>query len=119
MAATGPESGDDLAARWQAQAAAQWDQPEPRLPPGWESPGRLPSSATMVLILGVSSLVGCGLLGPVAWALGSAERTRIDRGLADPYKRGLATAGMVCGIVATGLFVVTMLFVLCSLDGPP
>ena len=67
------------------------------------------SNATTVLVLGILSLVLCGLMGPFAWHYGNVELERIDAGVADPSKRGEVVAGRVCGIIATTLLVVALL----------
>jgi len=72
------------------------------------------SSAATVLVLGILSLVVCGLLGPVAWQLGNQESRRIEDRLVDPATRGTVTAGRVLGIVATVLMLLS-LFILVPL----
>jgi len=69
--------------------------PPPVVPP--------PSSqATAVFVLGLLSLVTCmTILGPIAWALGHAERKKVRAGLV--ADNGLLTAGYVMGIVSTVL----------------
>ena len=62
-----------------------------------------PRSST-VLTLGVLSLVVCGMLGPMAWSMGTEELRRIDSGLTPPHGRSSAVAGRICGIVATCFF---------------
>jgi hypothetical protein len=66
-----------------------------------------PSRATTVLTLGILSLVLCSALGPIAWSMGSEEIRRIDAGMTMPDGRGYASAGRICGMIATGLLVVT------------
>jgi hypothetical protein len=63
--------------------------------------------ATTVLTLGILSLVLCSALGPIAWSMGSEEIRRIDAGMTMPDGRGYASAGRICGMIATGLLVVT------------
>ena len=72
--------------------------------------------ASTALVLGLVSLAGgffCGLplvAGPFAWATGARARREIDR---DPRYGGRdrATAGMVMGMVATGLLALVVLVV--------
>ncbi|HEU0034361.1 MAG TPA: zinc-ribbon domain-containing protein [Kofleriaceae bacterium] len=71
----------------------------------------LPSRSSTILTLGILALVVCGIMGPIAWAMGSEELRRIDEGLTDPTQRGTVVAGRVCGIVATVLMGVSLLFV--------
>lgn len=54
-----------------------------------------------MLVLGILSLTICGIFGPIAWAMGRGELNRIMAGEASPQGRGLANAGMICGIVGT------------------
>jgi hypothetical protein len=71
----------------------------------------LPSRASTVLTLGILSLVVCGIMGPIAWAMGSEELRRIDRGETDPTTRGTVVAGRVCGIIASALMIVSVLVI--------
>jgi hypothetical protein len=75
------------------------------------------SNATTVLVLGICSLVVCGLLGPVAWSMGKTELAAIDRGELPPDGRGNAHAGMVCGMIATILMIFGVVLVLFLLVG--
>jgi hypothetical protein len=63
---------------------------------------------TTILVLGILSLVICGLLGPVAWVMGNNALAEIDRNPSAYSNRGSVQAGRICGIVATvllGVFV--------------
>lgn len=64
-----------------------------------------PSSGrgTLILVLGILSIVICGLLGPVAWIMGNNALSDIRAGRLDPSEQGLVVAGKVCGIVSTCL----------------
>lgn len=46
------------------------------------------SNGTLILVLGILSLVLCGLLGPVAWIMGNNALRNIDAGLGDPMSEG-------------------------------
>lgn len=59
------------------------------------------SRATTILVLGILSLVVCGLLGPIAWYQGNQELQRIAGGAVDPSTQGTVNAGRICGIVGT------------------
>jgi hypothetical protein len=61
------------------------------------------SRATTILVLGIPSLVVCGLLGPIAWYQGNQEMQRIAAGAVDPSTQGTVNAGRICGIVGTVL----------------
>lgn len=65
-----------------------------------------PARGGAILTLGILSLVLCGLLGPIAWAMSSNDLAAIDRGELDPRGRGTVTAGRVCGIIGTVLMIV-------------
>lgn len=65
-----------------------------------------------ILTLGILSLVVCGLLGPIAWAMSTNDLAAIDRGELDPRGRGTVTAGRVCGIIGTVLMIVQLIAVL-------
>lgn len=73
--------------------------------------------AGTAFVLGLVSLVGgffCGLpifAGPFAWVIGARARTAIDR---EPQRYGgrqKAVAGMIMGIVATGLMALVLLVI--------
>jgi len=65
-----------------------------------------------ILALGICSLVLCSLLGPIAWAMGSEELRRISLGHTSPEGQSQASAGRICGIVATAFLGVVMLMML-------
>lgn len=72
----------------------------------------LPPRGTTILTLGILSLVICGILGPIAWAMGTEELRRIDAGETEPSQRGSVTAGRVCGIIATVFLIISVVMVL-------
>ena len=63
------------------------------------------SRATTILVLGILSLVVCGLLGPIAWYQGNQELQRIAAGAVDPSTQGTVNAGRICGIIGSVLTV--------------
>ncbi len=63
-----------------------------------------------MLILGILSLVLCQFLGPVAWVMGRRARDEIDGSQGAIGGRGLVNAGYICGIVATCLLILGLLF---------
>jgi hypothetical protein len=79
------------------------------------------SGASTALVLGIIGLAGnfascCCCLGlipalcaPIAWWTGARELRAIRDGLASPQGEGNARAGMICGIVGTGIIVVYVL----------
>jgi hypothetical protein len=61
------------------------------------------SRATTSLVLGLVGFLCCQLCSPIAWYLGAAERTAIKNGASAPQGEGIATAGMILGIIGTAL----------------
>lgn len=61
------------------------------------------SQATVALVLGILSLVVCGILAPFAWNIGNKELAGIEAGRRDPANRGVAQAGWILGIIGTVL----------------
>ena len=75
-------------------------------PPGY---GVEHPQGTTVLVLGILSLVICGLLGPFAWTMGNRALAEIDAAPPGYFRnRGNVTAGRICGIVATTLMIVAV-----------
>lgn len=70
---------------------------------------------TTILVVGILSLVVCGLLGPVAWAMGNNALAEIDRTPTAYKNRGNVQAGRICGIVATGLLAFGVLILILAL----
>jgi len=72
--------------------------------------------STMVLVLGILSIVLCQLCGPFAWIMGKNDLAKMNAGTMDPANQGLTKGGMICGIIGTVLLavsiVVTILWVL-------
>jgi hypothetical protein len=91
-------------------------------PPGWGASGwgltssREHPDGTTVLVLGILSLVVCGLLGPFAWSKGSKALAEIDR---EPHfnwsNRGQIRAGQICGIISSCLLAFSALIVILAL----
>lgn len=61
---------------------------------------------TIILVLGILSLLICGLLGPVAWVMGNNAIAEIDRNPSAYSNRGSVQAGRICGIIATVILIV-------------
>ena len=80
--------------------------PSPRVvgPDGVER-GVLPTSsvAGWALGVGIASILCCGPLGIVAILLGAQARRDIANGSVDPSRRGVATAGIVLGILGLAI----------------
>ena len=67
-------------------------------------------SGTTILVLGILSLVICGLLGPFAWSMGNKALTEIDHNPGAYTNRGSVAAGRICGMIATILMIVVVTF---------
>lgn len=65
--------------------------------------------ATLAMILGILSLVMCGLLGPFAWVIGGRAVKEIDASGGRIQGRGQAQAGRILGIIATALLALGLL----------
>ena len=99
--------------------AHPWPQPIYPLPPAPPAPPRN-DRAVLALLLGVSGMVAfltarLGLLfflnlppAVAAWVIGVQARRKVDRGETSE-RRGMATAGMVLGIVGTALGVLAII----------
>lgn len=74
------------------------------------SPGGFlaPHRGTLILVLGILSLIICQILGPVAWIMGKGDLAQINAGRMDPEGKGLTQAGMVCGIIGTVLLALSL-----------
>jgi hypothetical protein len=65
-----------------------------------------PHRATLILVLGILSIVVCGPLGIAAWIMGNADLKEMDAGTMDASGRGNTNAGRICGIIGTILFAI-------------
>jgi len=69
------------------------------------------SQATVALVLGILSLLPCcWVVGPVAFFIGNAARRRIEVAGGTISGGGMATAGMVMGIIGTVFLVLVILY---------
>ncbi|NUP02860.1 MAG: DUF4190 domain-containing protein [Nonomuraea sp.] len=67
-------------------------------------------NGTTILVLGILSLVVCGLIGPFAWSMGNKALKEID-GSGYPYEnRSAVQAGRVCGMIATIMLMIGVAF---------
>ncbi|MFN8193302.1 MAG: DUF4190 domain-containing protein [Nocardioidaceae bacterium] len=81
-------------------------------PPGYQPAPANHPQATLILILGILSLVVCGLLGPVAWVMGNRAKAEIDAAGGAIGGRDMVQAGRIIGIIATVLMVLALLVVI-------
>jgi hypothetical protein len=59
-----------------------------------------PHRGTLILILGILSLILCGIFtGIPAWIMGSGDLKQMDAGAMDPSGRSLTNAGKICGMI--------------------
>ncbi|MCY2932302.1 MAG: GYF domain-containing protein [Planctomycetota bacterium] len=70
-----------------------------------------PHRGTTILVLGILGLTVCGVLGIVAWVMGSGDLREMDAGRMDPAGRGNTNAGKICGIISTVLILISMVFI--------
>ena len=82
-----------------------------------QSPYPEQSQATTILVLGILSIVCCGLLGIAAWIMGNNEMKAIDEGRRPPENRGNANAGRICGIVGVALSAIGIIFGILAIAG--
>jgi hypothetical protein len=91
--------------------------PPPPPPPLGPTPGNWQQTSqvehpdgTTILVLGILSLVVCGILGPFAWNMGNKALREMN---ADPgvvYRnRGNVTAGRLCGMIGCAMLVLQVL----------
>ena len=65
-----------------------------------------PHRGTLILVLGILSLVVCAPLGIAAWIMGSGDLKQMDAGTMDPSGRSNTQAGKICGIIGTILLII-------------
>lgn len=65
-----------------------------------------PHRGTLILILGILSIVLCQPIGIFAWIMGGNDLKAMDAGAMDPEGRGLTKAGKICGIIGTVLLII-------------
>jgi hypothetical protein len=69
-----------------------------------------PHRGTLILILGILSLVLCGIFtGIPAWVMGSSDLKEMDAGTMNPEGRGVTNAGKICGMVSVVLLGVSLI----------
>lgn len=72
-----------------------------------------PHHGTLILILGILSLLMCNIItGIPAWVMANSDLREMDAGTMDPSGRGATQAGKVCGIISVVLAVLCMLLVI-------
>ena len=66
-------------------------------------PRPAPLSGSIILLLGILSIVMMPLLGPFAWVFGNQALAALNAGAMDPSERSNVVAGRICGIVGSVL----------------
>ncbi len=66
----------------------------------------------MILVFGILGLVVCQILGVFAWIMGNKDLKAMDQGVMDPSGRSHTNAGRICGIIATILLALVLVFTL-------
>jgi Domain of unknown function (DUF4190) len=74
-------------------------------------PARQDGGATAAMVLGICSLVLCGLLGPVALFIGISARRRIRESGGYLSGDGQATAGIVMGAITSALIALAIVLI--------
>lgn len=69
-----------------------------------------PHRGTTILVLGILGLVVCQVLGVFAWIMGNKDLKAMDQGVMDPSGRSNTNAGRICGIIATILLALGLVF---------
>ena len=75
-----------------------------------------PHNATLILVLGIVGLTIFPPLGTAGWIWGSMDLKKMNAGTMDPTGRGMTKVGKTCGMIATILGVIYVIFFL--LVGP-
>ena len=65
-----------------------------------------PHRGTLILVLGILSIVCCLICGIIAWVMANKDFKEMAAGRMDPAGRGLTNAGKICGIVGIALQIV-------------
>jgi uncharacterized membrane protein YjgN (DUF898 family) len=66
----------------------------------------------LILILGILSIVVCGVTGPFAWSMGRKALREIDAS-GQPYSnRGQVQAGMITGIIGSVFLILGILYLI-------
>ena len=78
-----------------------------------------PHRGTLILVLGILSLLICQPIGIAAWIMGKGDLAEMDAGQMDPEGRSLTSAGKICGMIGVLLMAlsVVVLILLIALGG--
>ena len=79
-----------------------------------------PHRGTLVLVLGILSLIICQPLGIAAWLMGNADLKQIADGTMNPEGKSLTQIGKILGIIAVVLMAIGLVIgILCMLIAIP
>jgi hypothetical protein len=82
---------------------------------GWSRSMDHPEGTT-ILVLGILSLVICGILGPIAWVKGNRAMAEIESQPQTVWtNRGQVRAGQICGIVSSCLLIISAAILLLAM----
>ena len=65
-----------------------------------------PHRGTLILVLGILSLIICQPVGIAAWIMGSADLKEIAAGTMNPEGKSLTQIGQILGIIAVVLMII-------------
>ena len=69
-----------------------------------------PHRGTLILVLGILSLVMCGIFtGIPAWIMGKNDLKKIKAGQMDPEGEGKTKGGMICGIICCVISLISII----------
>ena len=71
-------------------------------------------NGTLILVLGILSVIGFSFLGPVAWIMGNNAQKVLNSGNADPAQQTNVRIGWICGIVGTVFLILTIIYLVCA-----
>jgi len=80
--------------------------PQPGVPSPYGTP-QSNSNGTLILVLGILSIVCLPILGPVAWILGN---NALKGGMIDPSQLGQINAGRICGMIGSVFIVLGLIY---------
>ena len=75
--------------------------PQPGVPSPYGAP-QGSGNATLILVLGILSIICFPILGPVAWILGN---NALASGTVAPAQMGQVSGGRICGMIGTAILV--------------
>ena len=65
-----------------------------------------PHRGTLILVLGILSLIICQPVGIAAWIMGNADLKQIAAGTMDPEGKSLTQIGKILGMIAVIILVI-------------